>query len=612
MAIRVRRNIIEILLFLLVCSLFAGHVSAQEDDPDSEPESQETTEARSRLFITSTDTTSVPQVTLRAYGFNDEGRPLNFAEQALIVRHGGTPVEQVEIGGTVDVGTFTVFLIDVTPGVEAQIPAIQQTIEQFAGPSFMVEQVDSLAIYRVGSEDATQALEPTSFYNSVRNFFAAPLEPQDGPTALIDSLVNLLQSMENISPDAALVPSIVVFSDGTDAVSSQYQADDVAATAADLAIPVHTVWLENTELTVGQEAGRNYLAQVANDAYGLAGRMDQPDTVTAIFERITAFRAQQLIRYTAPSIGDGDAAVELSLANRPDVSAETSVTINANAPTVTLNVPPDDRTLQLPDLQEPVRLALSADVTWLDGTERTLQQARLLANGEFVQDVPPDDLERFQVELGNLTFGDNELQLSITDEQGLQAVSPTVILSVVEGERQIPEALQPAGGLLAILLPICAGALALLLFLAGGVWLYRSGRLPTLRRRRERDAASAAEVAVAPADASAESAAAAGPTQAFLDVLETETQMPSHIPLQSEEIRLGRSPSLSDVAFEQDITVSRLHATILWDGHNYRLYDDDSTSGTWINDQEVPDYGAQLFDGDEIFLGKVRLRFRQQ
>ena len=77
-------------------------------------------------------------------------------------------------------------------------------------------------------------------------------------------------------------------------------------------------------------------------------------------------------------------------------------------------------------------------------------------------------------------------------------------------------------------------------------------------------------------------------------------------------MRLGRSPALSDVAFEQDITVSRLHASILWDGHNYRIYDDDSTSGTWVNDQEVPDYGAQLFDGDDIFLGKVRLRFRHR
>jgi pSer/pThr/pTyr-binding forkhead associated (FHA) protein len=94
--------------------------------------------------------------------------------------------------------------------------------------------------------------------------------------------------------------------------------------------------------------------------------------------------------------------------------------------------------------------------------------------------------------------------------------------------------------------------------------------------------------------------------------VETMTEMPSHIPLRSEEVRLGRSPALSDVAFEQDITVSRLHASILWDGHSYRIYDDDSTSGTWVNDQEVPDYGAQLFDGDDIFLGKVRLRFRQQ
>jgi pSer/pThr/pTyr-binding forkhead associated (FHA) protein len=115
-------------------------------------------------------------------------------------------------------------------------------------------------------------------------------------------------------------------------------------------------------------------------------------------------------------------------------------------------------------------------------------------------------------------------------------------------------------------------------------------------------------VPVAPRPSAADSSAI-GP--AHLEVVESATSMPRRIPLESDEIRLGRSPNLADVAFEQDITVSRLHASIIWDGHSYRLYDDDSTSGTWVNDQEVPDYGIQLFDGDLIYMGKVVVRFRQ-
>lgn len=621
----------RLLILLLFCALWPINSAwAQEGEPgtgeEEEGAAQETSQPRTRLFITATDTSAVPLVTLRSYGFSPDGSPLDFAQQSLTVRHGGESVEEVEVAGTVDVGTFTVFLIDATPGVEAQIPAIRQAIEQYASSAYMQEQVDAVAIYRVGPESAVQALEPTGFYNSIRNHFAEPFQPQDGPTALIDSTVGLLNNMDTLNPNAAMVPSIIVFSDGTDAVSTQFQAEDVAARAAELAIPVHTIWLENSELTVGREAGRNYLAGVAGEAYGVAGRMDQPQTVSAIFERIVAFRAQQIIRYNAPVVSSGTLSVELALTDQPQVQAQSDLTINPASPTVTLNVPPDSRTLQLPDLEEPVSLALSAEVSWLDGTERTLQQARLFANDIFVSDVDVDELGSFSVAVDNLVFGENRLQVSVTDDQGLQAVSPEVTLTVVEGERQIPEALQPAGGLLTTLLPVCLGALGLVVLLGLAFWLLRSGRMPGIRlprgrRRRPTGEEEGAQPGTAPAAPGAEPARVAAsadhagpgqPAQAFLDVLETETQMPSHIPLQGEEIRLGRSPSLSDVAFEQDITVSRLHATILWDGHSYRLYDDDSTSGTWVNGEEVPDYGAQLFDGDDIYLGKLHLRFRQR
>lgn len=617
-------NLIKFFIILLLIIGAMPHASTwaqddEQDDQEQQTETQAPSEARARVFITATDTSTVPQVTLRAYGIGADGRRLDLAGERLAVRHGGETAEDVSVGGAVDVGTFTIFLIDVTPGVDAQIPAIQQTIEQFAGPDYMREQMDQIAIYRVGAESASEALPPTGFYNSVRNFFSGGLEPQDGPTALIDSVVNLLDEMDSIRPESSLAPALVIFSDGTDAVSTQFEPDDVAARAVELGIPVHTVWLENTELTVGQEAGRNYLAQVAADAYGIAGRLDQPDSIMPILERISAFRAQQLVRYTPPSISPGAVPVELGLVNDPLSQDQAEVAINAASPTVTLTVPPDSRTLQLPNLDEAVRLVLGAQVSWLDGQERGVQQARLLVNGQFVQDVPPQDLNRFTAGVTNLAYGDNSLQLSITDDQGIQAVSPEVTFTVTEGEEQIPEELQPAPALSGLILPICAGLAAIILLGVAGFFILqgRSLPLPRFGRSRRHDDERAAvsiedEGEYAPAPKVPPPIVEDGPAQAYLEVLETMTQMPAHIPLRSDELRLGRSPALADVAFEQDITVSRLHASILWDGHNYRIYDDDSTSGTWVNDQEVPDYGTQLFDGDDIFLGKVRLRFRQR
>jgi pSer/pThr/pTyr-binding forkhead associated (FHA) protein len=87
--------------------------------------------------------------------------------------------------------------------------------------------------------------------------------------------------------------------------------------------------------------------------------------------------------------------------------------------------------------------------------------------------------------------------------------------------------------------------------------------------------------------------------------------MPPILDLTAVEHRLGRSPSQADIVFENDITVSRLHASIVLEAEGFRIYDEGSTSGTWVNEQPVNQQGQKLVDGDEIRLGAAVLRFRQ-
>lgn len=591
-------------LILLLLLVAADAAQGQEDPP-------------SRLFITNSDTSRVPVVTLRAYGLAGDGRPLDLGEADLLLFHDGEPVSDaaIEVRGAEEVGTLTVFLIDAPAGVADQLPTIQQRIEEFANATYMKEQTDLIAIYRVGGTGAELLLEPTGFFNSVRNFFSSPLEVHDGPTALIDSTMGLLNDAPGMAPDPAMATSIVVFSDGTDAVSTEYEADEVAPRAAELGVPVHTVWLQNEELSISQEAGRAYLEEVATGSRGVAASLSQAETITTIFERIAELRSQQLVHYRLEDPAGGDIPVTLGLASEAGAQTETTITISANAPTVTLDIPPESRTISLPDL-EPVRLRLSASVGWLDGAERTVETAALFVNGQHVADVPPGNLQQFEVEIPNLFYGANTLHVAITDEQRMLARSPEVALSIEEGERAIPETLQPAGLDLAAALPICLGGGLLLALLGlGGFFAYRSGRLPAFRGRTGRKQRRERAGEEAPSDERYGEPAFTPPQEgsgyapAYLEVVEAATPMPAHIRLLDDETRIGRSPSLVDVAFEQDPTVSRLHATIIWDRQVFRLYDDESTSGTWVNDQEVPEHGVQLFDGDDIFLGKVQLRF---
>ena len=86
--------IILIILITFPAALSAPPFAlAQDEDPAEEQETggeaQPPAQARPRLFITAADPSTAPQVTLRAYGLDHNGAPLNLATERLVVRHDG-------------------------------------------------------------------------------------------------------------------------------------------------------------------------------------------------------------------------------------------------------------------------------------------------------------------------------------------------------------------------------------------------------------------------------------------------------------------------------------------------------------------------------------------
>lgn len=75
--------------------------------------------------------------------------------------------------------------------------------------------------------------------------------------------------------------------------------------------------------------------------------------------------------------------------------------------------------------------------------------------------------------------------------------------------------------------------------------------------------------------------------------------------LAREWTRIGRSLA-ADVRFD-DPTVSRRHALIVRNPDGVRVLDDRSLNGVFVNGERVE--GRVLADGDEIVVGRYRLRF---
>jgi FHA domain/zinc-ribbon domain len=79
-------------------------------------------------------------------------------------------------------------------------------------------------------------------------------------------------------------------------------------------------------------------------------------------------------------------------------------------------------------------------------------------------------------------------------------------------------------------------------------------------------------------------------------------------PLVNAPITVGRSPECG--IFLDDVTVSRKHAVLTQHGERWRIEDQASLNGTFVNRDRVD--ASQLDDGDELQIGKYRLTFLQR
>lgn len=597
------------------------------------------------IVIISTDTSALPEVRMTLTAFDDAGVPIPLTASSLDILHQSEriPTENIRIIGEEQLGTFTIFLVDLPGGVEAELSTMDSAIKQFATPPYKGDN-DWVALYRNGPQAAQQLLAPTNDANAiVGQLNSSPLQVQPGATALVDSLGSVLESVNSLRPEPNMSTSIVILSDGTDAVSTQFNAGALGARARELGVQLHTVVVDNVNLTFGVDIGRQYMESLATDSGGVSTSLDNAAGLATMWERASTSGSFTTVEYTVPQIVPGPAIVEVGLPNNPTISrVSTTLNIEANVPNVAFDLESLAHTLTLPNLENPVQLQLPTTISWLDGQERAIASAQVQVNGTPTEEVPVASIgDNFVATISTLAYGNNRVIVVVQDDQGLIAQTPELTLTVEEGRRAIPAEIRAGSNLRNVLLGI--GTLFLVILALFSLWyLLTRGNLRerlasrgTRQPRRQPDAEPAArtpqlrpqpqpeakayepvsgaqvEATELPPAPPVNVPAASAETLATIEILDSRTNLPRTVPVTRSEFLLGRSPTV-DLAFTEDSTVSRIHATLVLDGQVFRIYDERSTSGTYLNDRQVPEYGLQISDGDEIHLGAVHLRFNRQ
>lgn len=257
-----------------------------------------------------------------------------------------------------------------------------------------------------------------------------------------------------------------------------------------------------------------------------------------------------------------------------------------------------------------------------DGRKREIVNSILYINGEAVDENRQAPFDQFTWDLSAYT-NDSVVQLRVqaTDDLGLtgSTIEVPVQISVEYPPSDNWNALQKTIPLLATLATLLAGAILLLVLLLGGKLRPVSWRVSRARRRFD----PLTQPVVVQNEPSGRKRSSwmnrfqlnqrqATPEAFALLTPISDADDPSAlppIPIHSNEVTIGRDPTQATLILD-DPSIEALHARLVRENSgNFRLRDEGSLAGTWVNYTPISREGLRLEHGDLIHIGRIGFRF---
>lgn len=615
-----------------------------------------------RVDLLKVDASHFPLIRLNLAVRDEEGSPV-LEPAGLTVTENGNAVASVDVDSVV-VGAETVFVIDANDTIRVRdvssgptrLEKVRDSIVGFS-TNYMNQSHDRVSI--VVPDDTGETgqflLENGVFPNEVINeinFYAPPNPPDDAPLQAM--LQMALRRLEQNKGEGRF-QAIVLFTDGANLPNEIEDMAAIAQQAQALGVPIYT-------LILGARADPNEVEnvlQLSEPTTAFYLHMPEPAAAEPLYEILRGYQSQTQVQYRSTAAESGSHTVAVTVEGAT-VSAVFEVTVEPPTVEITVdNSQPIRRVAAEADSElaemEPAEQPIAARVEWPDGHPREVAAVTLVVNGEEMAMGDADTsvvlssgVLTFDWDISELDEGEYELVVQVTDELGLVGASEALPLTIeIERPAAAPAATsavdEPAeaetetatdgeteSGTVGGLPPQIAENLPLIGIVVGVLAIFGSLFILFLavlfiRRRRLAPAEPAGLAPSTPAvpgvqplynppmDHDATQVIlpdfiARSMASAHLEPLENAPGHSGTIPITGNNIAIGRDAKLAQIVFS-DKSVSRLHARIMESGGTYRIYDEGSASGTYLNYERIGLQPQPLKDNDEIHIGRVHLRF---
>ena len=489
--------------------------------------------------------------------------------------------------------------------------------------------IDDLSILATGGPELTHVTEVERWVASLGAYQSAGMEAIPG----FDTLARALDMAADPSPRPGMGRA-VLFITGLPSQDIGASLQNLVARASQRGVRLF-IWLVASEDQFGLPAAvqlADLATHTGGSLFAFSGKEPIPDLDSYLEPLRNAYYLEFESRVNTSGVHQ--VMVQVDSASVQATSPVEEYEIDVQPPQVYLDSPPGEITRvaspavsPTEEVQEnplfPQTETIKITVQFPDGHPRDLTRSTLFVDGssEDSNTSPPFEIFTWDLEPYTST-GNHVLKAEIVDELGLSGTSDekTVLVSIEQAPSQAMASISRNRGILVVMAVLLAGGVLALVLVLGG--RLRPGSVREKRRKRKRKEPVSQPVPVGSEPGGMDqrrwlerlSWPQRRPAQkAYATLLplsdSNEAERSPAIPISSLEIIFGSDPSRVTQILK-DASVEGLHARLCRAENGvFRLSDEGSTAGTWVNFTPVSQEGTWLEHGDLIHFGRIGYRF---